>query len=706
MKNLRRIILLFISAAMICTAAVPAITAEDGNSAILYDEASPKKLSENGDLVYASSPTASEVMMNFRNKGELTLLSLDGKRLALEDKVGSGARVVSADEKSAVEVVIPGDVNGDAAVSSRDAAELIRYLAGYDLKISAKGADISREGRINAKDAAMILQRLAGWKVGLYSETEELPVAANDDPDVDLVFDTVLHRATRENANPSRKKTYTAMLARDETEDVQLFFISDRDIDSCTLEVSDAVNADGVVLSSTLRYVYYFAGGNYRDGVNGEPGVSIPDPIPVYYGEEFKLNAGESKGFVLQLRSTRETPSGYYTATVTLKNAAGEEIKKGLVRAYVWDFALDERTWAETAVGYNVPDSHYARDYETLTNEYRISPYGLPYDIMDSRADAYMSNPRVSTFSVTISGYGGRYSRNNAEILQCYDKIATNGEWLRKAYLYPVDEPWKQEHFDALESFYNWISSERPQMDWELVVPVSNNPYDPQTQTDRMSQVIPYCTILCPQIYAYRDYANYAQIKADPDYYQNWDFYLQWTDSRIYSKYGNWTDRANKLVEEGYRAWWYSCDAPGMGPMCDFYMRFQGARHRLFFWQQYFNDIDGFLYWAINHMVNDEGKRVTATKTNFGDGLWVYTDADFLSGQTFVPSLRLESIRDGIEDFNLFTQLENLTGDREESMGYVKQIITNINVYDENNDNIEKTRQKLCFYLESLYTGK
>lgn len=64
------------------------------------------------------------------------------------------------------DVVIPGDVNGDGALTIRDPALLMRYLAGWD--VTAEISDLSKldvdgNGSVNARDVAIMMRTLSGW---------------------------------------------------------------------------------------------------------------------------------------------------------------------------------------------------------------------------------------------------------------------------------------------------------------------------------------------------------------------------------------------------------------------------------------------------------------------------------------------------------------------------------------------------------------
>ena len=68
---------------------------------------------------------------------------------------------------------VPGNVNGDAngTVDGRDLLRLARYLAGQDVTIDRKAADVNGDGLIDGRDLLRLARFLAGQNVELKSQT-------------------------------------------------------------------------------------------------------------------------------------------------------------------------------------------------------------------------------------------------------------------------------------------------------------------------------------------------------------------------------------------------------------------------------------------------------------------------------------------------------------------------------------------------------
>jgi len=123
-------------------------------------------------------------------------------------------------------------------------------------------------------------------------------------------------------------------------------------------------------------------------------------------------------------------------------------------------------------------------------------------------------------------------------------------------------------------------------------------------------------------------------------------------------------DARRQLGEE---VWWYVCCAP-RPPWANFFLDQPGPAHRVLFWQTFQQRADGLLYWGVNHWPDFAArtmdpippeKRWPAVPWNDGarkgDGYFLYPGPDGpLTG------LRLEILRDGIEDYDALRLLQDL----------------------------------------------
>ncbi len=432
-----------------------------------------------------------------------------------------------------------------------------------------------------------------------------------------------------------KTKTYDIRLARNEYEACQIVIRSKLNSTSSryTVEFSDFTNENGDVLKSEVfeeKYITCISDKNYG---------TYPDALVPYTGvQEFRLGYARNWPFYIRVHADENTPAGVYSAQVTVKSLRdGEKIQLiADLTATVWDFSLPVTPSCETAFGlsrYNIARTYYtsgnpAREQELYEKYYeflldhKISPYELPVDILSDEADAYMSDPRLTSFLIPYPG-------NDDALLAYYQKVQSNPDWARKGYFYPIDEPGDLEAYGR----YNAI-------------------------TNRLSDICPGYSMVTP-FYT-------------PSFKENGQTYyateLQAGRSNILCGISNIFDSNDFLCQvdgrraDGSKIWWYVCCGP-QGDYCNIFIHFEGIRGRLLSWQQKKLNIGGLLYWDTTFwrdVISPWGDALTTPwtgNTAFGDGSLMYPGQD---GP--VSSLRLEEISDGIDDYEYLTIAEELFG--------------------------------------------
>jgi hypothetical protein len=119
----------------------------------------------------------------------------------------------------------------------------------------------------------------------------------------------------------------------------------------------------------------------------------------------------------------------------------------------------------------------------------------------------------------------------------------------------------------------------------------------------------------------------------------------------------------------GWRAhnaemWWYICCGP-THPYPNFFVDYPTIDNRMVFWLTWKYNKTGFLYWGVEYhgdpkdMTPDgptERYELGPANMGNGDGTLCYWGPDM----TLYPSVRLDAIRDGIEDYEYFAMLKRL----------------------------------------------
>ncbi len=434
-------------------------------------------------------------------------------------------------------------------------------------------------------------------------------------------------------------KSHALYMAKNEDEGCQIAIRSDTRIGSIAFDIVSAPE-DGPALTI------------YRENTVPTGKTNTPDPLAPFTGK-LTLMRDRTTGLYLRFSADEAQKAGTYTYTFALR-LKEETVAEYSVDVTVYDFALPTELHSATAVGlyrHYISDQHKTWDeaesqmlyenYYNLLLDYKVSAYDLPYDILDDRADAYMSDPRVTSFRVPTC------DDDDARLAQIYEKLCTDPTWLAKAYFYPLDEPLNKEMLDQLAALCERLNHIAPEI--RVCTPFFVN-IDYDKDTDQITFMTDKTTLWCPKSYAY-------------------------IDSNIYSSaqkktYPSFAERMAEREAAGDDVWWYVCWEPG-DPYNNMFVDQLGIQHRILFWQQYANGVDGFLYWAANYWDATNGtldpwSDMATVKhlsdTVYGDGSLLY-NGNIVGVDGGCPSLRLAAIRDGIEDYNLFTMAADLLGD-------------------------------------------
>ena len=444
------------------------------------------------------------------------------------------------------------------------------------------------------------------------------------------------------------KTDYKVYLAKGETEGCQVAIYSDKEIKNVSLALksgeTELIKPAMFSMNKTHKIVKKY----YTDGL-----------IP-YGGRRLTIEPKVILPFMIEFTTDENTPAGDYEYVYELKEKNGNVLATYNITVHVWDFELPKEKTFVTAVGLvNAWIAHfksgtYEQWYNTLL-DHNMCAYDLPYDILDPRADAYMSDPRVTSFEVPVptiksedtngDAYIDTFVIDEEKLLQYYEKITSNDVWLSKAYFYPYDEPNTPARLEFLKDIERQLTKLCPKI--EIMAPYYTNVQmgENKDQTDFMAE---FTDLWCPKLCLWDDEKSYGE-------------FLDYTPSKSFH------ERMNEQIAKGDRMWSYVCNDPD-DPYAQLFVDTEGVNQRLMFWQMYQRDIKGFLYWCANYYgYSTGGKKVpinpwnsTNTKvtngqgiTIFGEGFLFYPGSEIGYGGA-VPSIRAKIVRDGIDDLEMF----------------------------------------------------
>lgn len=130
-----------------------------------------------------------------------------------------------------------------------------------------------------------------------------------------------------------------------------------------------------------------------------------------------------------------------------------------------------------------------------------------------------------------------------------------------------------------------------------------------------------------------------------------------WTP--VLASFDDQTGLLRRHVEEGGQVWYYTCIYP-QGAYLNRFTDYPLLKTRLLHWLNYRHGLSGFLHWGGNYWSDAPFENVEpvindgTTLLPAGDNAIVYPDPERMS---VLSSIRLEAMREGIEDYELLAAL-------------------------------------------------
>jgi len=518
-----------------------------------------------------------------------------------------------------------------------------------------------------------------------------LTVVSDAAGSVSMWFDHTTAKTALKDTASTGMTTYHMYMAKNEIEGCQFLVSATEDME-VTVEASDFVNAAGDILETELYYALYFT------MITGDKS-KMPDAIPPVDGP-VEIDGGTTQTFLMKVKTTADSAAGNYTATVTVKNG-DSTLASSTVTLTVWDFTLSDETPFDTAIDvssfgvyseHKMPDGdggELYRIYYDFMLENRISCYNLPYDILSDEVDAYLDDPRVTSFMI-----GGDYNGMNTDpdtIRAIYEKLSKNPEWLDKGYFYYVDEPTEMGKLNQLKAAGEMLEELFP--GYQMISPYFFN-IDITPAEDQITFMSKYITLWCTKVNAWTP--TDATGKG----------VVHMVSREQVEKYGDFASRMAAEVAGGDKSWVYYCWEPDP-PYTTFDASRDTIEARIAMWQAMDNDATGLLYftatewtgamWRSLHKTNAGGNIV------YGDGILIYPGYRYgVHGP--ISSLRLETIRDGIEDYMYLDMIKEQVS-LEVYNHITDTVSTDVLNWTKDNDLFYANRVAMGNLLETALTG-
>ena len=472
-----------------------------------------------------------------------------------------------------------------------------------------------------------------------------------------------------------RQADISLVMAKGEYESGQIIITPDKDIPYYNVEVSDLINETGARIPKDKISVYHeryipVSVNSERTGVplGMYPDALVPMSAIVKY-EENKIKANENQGVYITFETTTDQAVGTYKGTVTLDF---ESYKKSVpVTVNVVDVTVSEETHSRSCFLTRWPFEHGELDtsqekvdaYNDALIKYRLAP---EYVILErdrteesinryvEKSSEYLMDPRLSCLSIPC-GTNSNYGYNAIDV----DNFET--------YLYKYVEKSYELNFNLLSKliYYNATIDEAvlvglPDEQISLNARLFNQTVkkvadaleaDTSVTSPLKDEIINSIRNL-PHVctFAYEErFADY-----DGDSYIN-------TFCPLYNSMDTEEQRAlYHQSEKQPEMWWYGCNNPRY-PYTSYHVDIANTLPpRLLGWMQAEYDIVGNLYWAVNYygILDDyfatDAHRIAGVEM---EGLLFYPGGQYGLVEP-IGSLRLESIRDGLEEYEIMYSLK------------------------------------------------
>ena len=664
---MKKLISGIMATAMLASALILAPGTAAAEKPVLKED-SPLLVSKDGSTLCGTNGTITLGELAAQFEGDVTVADPAGTAITdSEAKIPTGSTVTA--NGGALPILVTGDANADGNINLSDVSAMLMSIAKWDVDVNGTAADTDNNGNLNLSDVANVLKFIAKWDVRLgYKKVvidTEAQTADAEDSGITMWFDHVTEKLERTVVEPTGESTYVIYAAKNEAEDALMYVSPDKDYADLHASVTDFVNSYGDTVSADVFAFHYVKMGDYG---------YLPDAMmPEESTYKTAVKAGNSQGYVIQASTHEDTEAGLYEATVSLYSE-GAEVKRAKVYLLVWDFTLDDKDACDTAFGmgrYSVYTNHgvdgnttieeaeiiYQNYYDFLL-ENRLNGFSLPYDLATEKGQAYADDPRVHSFVIAGHGYDGGMDRTDAHIAEYYDILQANPEWLEKGYFYYIDEPLpddrlppNKEAYYSIEEKYNLIQSQF-QGGWQMIPLETCHGY--QLTDDFYTRTKGFVQVFCPKTYAFT-----------PEKYRGVPGAQVFLEAEDTAKHGTFEQVIDSWVADGTikKLWWYfSCST--VDPYPNYNAESEGILPRVSGWQQFFYDVEGILYYATQEYGSANPFRDIEYKGTgiYGDGILLYSGFRYgLDGP--IGSVRVEYIRDGIEDYMYLTMAERLVGE-------------------------------------------
>lgn len=467
-------------------------------------------------------------------------------------------------------------------------------------------------------------------------------------------------------------------LAANEKESVQLTVTPESNVKTYDISVGDLTDGKGHTISSDNVSVYVE---KYIEvttvTTRFRPGF-YPDALVPYesvkQAKEDRIKAGQNQTFLFTVSAPENAVAGDYSAEVIIK--LNGETKKSKLNVTVYDFAIPTESHSRTSFFlwydqfmYQCDDAtdevidnyiDFMLDYRVNTSIGRTTQYNTS-ELIQKHIE-FAKDERVNTIDlpftyVTDSVDGRNFTSFDYDSLKYFlseiVRASTDENNLVKKFklsFNALDEPKTGQYENVRYVHQKFIRLKEELANDETLFPAGAK----QEVKEALLNIPNACTI------NYREVLD-RHVAGDDYGVDSWCGVYDWYDSA--------TNRYNlgKATAQGDGSWWYGCIQP-TNPYPTYHIDDNLLSARALNWMMMEYGIQGNHYWAVNiwsvysgsYTYRDVWTDSLAFPGAVGDGYLIYPGTRY-GLDTAIASIRLEAIRDGLEDYEYLYLLKNLS---------------------------------------------
>ena len=439
---------------------------------------------------------------------------------------------------------------------------------------------------------------------------------------------------------------------------------------------------------------HYITPGNYPDCL-------VPfEKVKAVNENNFAANSNQ--GLYVSFVIPENQPAGVYSGNITI-NISGEN-KNIPVSLKVVDAAIGEETHTQSIF---LNEWYFYRGeldeteemydaYNQMLFNYRLGCNDVTLTTKDvdyyaQKVCEYAANPKcpaynIPYFPLNCQGKGiylngkelkGHYAYNPTLLEKYFTVIAYEGfeknvDPFKKAVIYGYDEP-SLNFAGRYEEAYTIQCIK----EWSYIVRQCKNNVIDELNKDARVNTHP----LFEEVINSLD--KIPHVITESSYYSKLGEDLEEEDivyAPVFSRLGTDVAREQYRLSEDNALWWYGCSAPN-APYPTYHIDDTLLSARLASWMQFDYNIQGILYWSTNYYMDTvNGKGVlqedfysgAANRCSNvdGEGFLMYPGAKYgVYGP--LPSVRLEQIRDGLEEYEMLYEMAKIYSEVSQETGLV-----------------------------------